>query len=293
MAQMQAVFLDNWIKTTGEVLHGDHVLSRLSSRRATIDAQMFAVRQRAAATSMHLMYLLSITAARTVHRHRAIPTSCRIELRCDALLDARKRGVKVRVVFPGPHIDATLVRRASRASGASCWKPASRSTSTCRPCSTARCMIVDGQWVSVGSANFDNRSFRLNDEANLNVFSEPLAMELAAHVRQRSGPITQVRATPLAQPVARRSAPWNGWRRDWTPSCSQLPDAGACSHHDPIGLAQHVCDVLGATLGAEVIPVRVFPEVEHEHDLLRRRALPGGAGLSTGCSGASRCHPSR
>jgi cardiolipin synthase len=32
--------------------------------------------------------------------------------------------------------------------------------------------------VSVGSANFDTRSFRLNDEANLNVFSSELAMEL-------------------------------------------------------------------------------------------------------------------
>jgi cardiolipin synthase len=36
-------------------------------------------------------------------------------------------------------------------------------------------LVIDGVWSSVGSANFDDRSFRLNDEANLNVFSEELA----------------------------------------------------------------------------------------------------------------------
>ena len=38
-------------------------------------------------------------------------------------------------------------------------------------------MIVDEVWVSVGSTNFDNRSFRLNDEANLNVFDHAFALE--------------------------------------------------------------------------------------------------------------------
>ena len=41
-------------------------------------------------------------------------------------------------------------------------------------------MIVDGMWVSVGSTNFDNRSFRLNDEANLNVLDRDFARALTA-----------------------------------------------------------------------------------------------------------------
>ena len=36
-------------------------------------------------------------------------------------------------------------------------------------------LVVDGLLVSVGSTNFDNRSFRLNDEANLNVLNERFA----------------------------------------------------------------------------------------------------------------------
>jgi len=41
---------------------------------------------------------------------------------------------------------------------------------------------VDGIWTSVGSANFDDRSFRLNDEANLNVFSSELAAEQIRYI---------------------------------------------------------------------------------------------------------------
>jgi cardiolipin synthase len=36
-------------------------------------------------------------------------------------------------------------------------------------------MVVDEAWTSVGSTNFDNRSFRLNDEANLNVLDAEFA----------------------------------------------------------------------------------------------------------------------
>jgi cardiolipin synthase len=38
-------------------------------------------------------------------------------------------------------------------------------------------MIVDDVWVSVGSTNFDDRSFRLNDEANLNIYDAAFATE--------------------------------------------------------------------------------------------------------------------
>jgi cardiolipin synthase len=45
-------------------------------------------------------------------------------------------------------------------------------------------MVVDGRWTSVGSCNFDDRSFRLNDEANLNVFDEAFACRQMEHVER-------------------------------------------------------------------------------------------------------------
>jgi cardiolipin synthase len=54
-------------------------------------------------------------------------------------------------------------------------------------------MVVDEQWTSVGSTNFDSRSFRLNDEANLNVYDQVFARGQAAVFEQdkaRSNRIT-------------------------------------------------------------------------------------------------------
>ena len=91
------------------------------------------------------------------------------------LVAARKRGVEVDIILPGKHIDTQTVRRASR----SRWGPLLEAgvkiyeyQPTMFHCKT---MIVDDVWVSVGSTNFDNRSFRLNDEANLNVLDPALA----------------------------------------------------------------------------------------------------------------------
>jgi cardiolipin synthase len=62
VAQMQAVFLDNWIKASGEVLHGERYFPVL---RAVGDgpAQMFSSSPTGGSESMQLMYLLAITSA--------------------------------------------------------------------------------------------------------------------------------------------------------------------------------------------------------------------------------------
>ena len=92
------------------------------------------------------------------------------------LVAARKRGVKVQIIVPGPLIDAEITRKASRAR----WGPLLESgieiyeyMPTMFHC---KIMVVDTLWTSVGSTNFDNRSFRLNDEANLNVLDRDFAL---------------------------------------------------------------------------------------------------------------------
>jgi len=123
---------------------------------------------------MHLMYLLSIAAAvRTIDLAMAyfVPD----EVTSAALISAMKRGVRVRLILPGKHIDAEFVRSASRAS----WGPLLQAGALIYEYQPTmyhvKLLIVDGVWSSVGSTNFDARSFRLNDEANLNVYDEPFA----------------------------------------------------------------------------------------------------------------------
>jgi cardiolipin synthase len=176
VAQMQAVFLDNWIRTTGEILHGERYFPSIKPA-GSMDAQMFGSSQSSGSDSMHLLVLLAITAARqTIDIGNSYFIPDRLLMR--ALLDARKRGVKIRIVLPGPHMDSPMVRYASRAAWDRLMSAGIEIYEYLPTMFHCKVMIVDRQWVSVGSANFDMRSFRLNYEANLNVFSEPLAIQL-------------------------------------------------------------------------------------------------------------------
>ena len=173
VGQMQAVFLDNWIKVSGEVLHGPDYFPLLAPAGSS-RAQMFSSSPTGGSESMELMYLLAITsAARSIDLSAAyfVPD----ELSRRALLEAMKRGVKLRIVVPGEHIDSEAVRSASRAQ----WGPLLSAGATIAEYGPTmyhcKVMIVDGLLVSVGSTNFDNRSFRLNDEATLNIMDAEFA----------------------------------------------------------------------------------------------------------------------
>ena len=182
VAQMQAAFNDNWTKVTGRVLHGEAYFPPLEPQ-GDAHAQMFQSSPEGGAESMQLMYLLAITAAaRSIELSSAyfVPD----ELTLQTLVDARRRGVRVRVIVPGPLIDAEVVRKASRAN----WGPllaAGVEIHEYQPTMFhCKVLVVDGLLVSVGSTNFDTRSFRLNDEANLNVLDATFAARQVAVFEQ-------------------------------------------------------------------------------------------------------------
>ena len=175
VAQMQAVFLDNWIKATGVVLHGDDYFPELSAA-GTDDAQMFSSSPSGGSESMHLMYLLAITAAQhSIHLSSAyfVPD----QLSTQALADALKRGVKVQIIVPGEHTDAAIVRRASRARWGDLLAAGAEIYEYQPTMYHCKVLIIDSLMVSVGSTNFDTRSFRLNDEANLNIYAADFARQ--------------------------------------------------------------------------------------------------------------------
>ena len=173
VAQMQAVFMDNWLKITGKLMHGESYFPALQTMGSS-DAQVFSSSPSGGSESMELMYHLSITAAeRTIDLSSAyfVPD----ELTTKALTDALRRGVKIRIITPGEIIDTETVRAASRGS----WGPLLKAGAEIHEYQPSmyhcKVMIVDNLLVSVGSTNFDNRSFRLNDEANLNIFDATFA----------------------------------------------------------------------------------------------------------------------
>ena len=173
VAQMQAAFLDNWIKTTGTVLQGDAYFPELEDQ-GDAEAQIFTASPSGGGDSMLLMYLMAITAARkTIDLSAAyfVPDP----LTRAALKDALRRGVRVRIIVPGKHIDTEVVRKASRAGWGELLGAGAKIHEYEPTMFHCKTLIVDRLLVSVGSTNFDNRSFRLNEEANLNIYDGDFA----------------------------------------------------------------------------------------------------------------------
>ena len=173
VGQMQAVFMDNWIKVSGDVLHGSDYFPLLKPAGSG-KAHVFSSSASGGSESMRLMYLLAITAA-SHSVHLSTPYFVPDILTSNAIADAAKRGVNVQIITVGSHGDSETVRRASRAR----WGPLLEAgveiyeyQPTMYHC---KVMIVDALWVTVGSTNFDPRSFRLNDEANVSFFDTDFA----------------------------------------------------------------------------------------------------------------------
>lgn len=182
VAQLQAAFTDNWTKVKGNVLHSGEYFPELKENGPYF-AQVFKSSTEGGAESMHLMYLLSIAAAQeSIHLSMAyfVPDV----LARDAMVAALKRGVTIQIILPGRYIDQTLVRSASRGTWGSLLEAGAEIFEFQPTMFHCKVLIVDKQWVSVGSTNFDNRSFKLNDEANLNIYDQQFAQRQLADFRR-------------------------------------------------------------------------------------------------------------
>jgi cardiolipin synthase len=173
VAQLQATFATSWLKTRGQVLHGADYFPPLAPTGPYL-AQ--AIRSGAHNENLDLMYLLAIASAqKTLRIENAyfLPD----DLMRKELTEAAKRGVKVEVMVPGKKIDQKLVRLASKRHWPELIRAGVRIFEYQPTMVHVKLMIVDDIFVSVGSGNFDNRSIRLNDEANLDVLDRSFAAQ--------------------------------------------------------------------------------------------------------------------
>ena len=204
VAQMQAVFMDNWIKTTGAVLHGLDYFPPLESVGKG-SAQVFSSSPSGGSASMELMYLMSITAAaRTIRLSSSyfVPNDVAVA----TMVAALRRGVKLQIIVPGPHTDTETVSAASKARWGDLLAAGAEIYEYQPTMYHCKVMIVDEFMVSTGSTNFDDRSFRLNDEANLNIYDASFAAEqvqvfAADLARSRRVTLAEWQARPLKDKV--------------------------------------------------------------------------------------------
>ena len=170
-------FAENWLEATGEVLVGDGYTPELEA--VDDGGPMQVVRSSAGVgdTNVEALYYLAIAAARESLDLTAAYFVPRPAF-SDALVAAAARGVRVRVLVPGEHIDKAPVRVAGRSSYGELLDSGVEIHEYGPTMLHAKALVVDGVWSSVGSVNFDNRSFQLHDEATLCVQSRAFAGEL-------------------------------------------------------------------------------------------------------------------
>ena len=213
---LQGAFAENWLEATGEVLVGPAYLPELEP--VCDDGAMQVVRSTAEVgdTNVEALYFLAIACARrSLHLTSAYfaPRPAFVE----ALTDAAGRGVDVRVLVPGPHIDKEVVRQAGRAVYEQLLDGGVQIFEYGPTMIHAKTLTIDGTWSSIGSVNFDNRSFQLQDEVTLCVRSEPFAAQLAEQFARdlgRSAQIDLARWNDRALPARMREAVTKVARRE-------------------------------------------------------------------------------
>lgn len=203
VAQLQAAFHDNWLKTGGDVLQGPHYFPALAPAGPAAGATFYSS-PRLGQTGVELMYHLAIASAREtllIENAYFLPDRPLVE----ALGAAARRGVKVQIIMPGEHMDQKAVRRASRKRWRELLNAGVELYEYSPTMLHSKLLIADGLFVSVGSSNLDPRSFRINDEANFNILDRGVAAELTrifrADLRQAKPVPPDASASPAEVPA--------------------------------------------------------------------------------------------
>lgn len=197
VAQFQAAFNDNWIKATGQVLNGVQHFPKLSTAGDT-KAHLFISSPTGGSDSMQLMYLMAIAAAtKQIDLQSAYFVPDQLSIK--AMLAATARGVKVRLLLPGEHIDSDTVRLASRAQWGPLLEAGVEIYEYLPTMMHNKMLIVDNELVSVGSTNFDPRSFHLNDEASMNIYDRNFASQMTLVFEQDLKPTRRYTYTQWQQ----------------------------------------------------------------------------------------------
>jgi cardiolipin synthase len=174
---LQGAFIENWLEATGQFLVGETYLPELQPFASGVPAQVTRSGAGKGDSNMEMLFLLALAAA----RRRIWLTTAYFSPRplfLEILIAAAQKGVDVRILLPGPYSNQLVAREAGRTTYSLLLGAGVQIYEYQPTMMHAKTLTIDGIWSSVGSTNFDNRSFALNDEVNLSVQDVALATEL-------------------------------------------------------------------------------------------------------------------
>lgn len=175
---LQTGFAQNWLECTGELVTGPYFYPIPASAGA-LSLQTIMSSPETGASTVRVMYCLAISAAHTsidIANPYFVPDHVSIDL----FRDAVKRGVRVRVMVAGHSNDTMVTRYNSTRLYGALLEAGVELYEYNRTMMHHKIMMVDGLWSTVGTANFDNRSFSHNEESNVSVIDEGVTHELLA-----------------------------------------------------------------------------------------------------------------
>lgn len=177
VAQLQSAFAENWIEETGEVPGGTNFFPQLEPVGNT-KAHAVWLSPAGSPSTLKVLHYMAIRAARksiTIQNPYFLPDP-------DArrgLLEAVGRGVEVRIMLPSTDAsDSKIVQHASHHHYGTLLEGGVKLFEYRRTLLHQKVFVIDGTWAAVGSTNFDDRSFEVNDEISLVIHDQTIAREL-------------------------------------------------------------------------------------------------------------------
>ena len=175
--RLQSCFSENWIEETGEIPAGDKYFPHLQPTGSSV-AHVAYTSPSGSVSSVQILYYLAIKSAKReilIQNPYLLPDDEAIK----ALAEAVKRGVDVRIMVPATDAtDSAIVQHASHHHFGNLLKRGVKVYEYHHTLLHQKVIVVDGIWASVGSTNWDERSFQLNDEVNVGVLDPAVATQL-------------------------------------------------------------------------------------------------------------------
>lgn len=179
VTSIQAGFIENWLEASGEILTGRKYFPPNEIKERMEAIVVDSSPSTGGSTRARILYQTMLASAqKTIHITTPYFLPDR-SARAEMVRAIRERGVEMKIIVPGAHSDHLLTRRSSRRLFGDLLKAGAKIYEYEKAMIHAKTMMIDDLWSVVGSTNFDNRSFGLNDEINLAARDTKLAERLA------------------------------------------------------------------------------------------------------------------
>lgn len=175
--RIQSAFSENWVEETGDVPAGQKYFpdtKPVGETRAHL-AYTTPSNSSSAVAILHFLAIRAATKSITIQNPYFLPDPEAME----ALGEAVKRGVKIRVMLPAAEAsDSPMVQHASHHHFGTLLKAGVLIFEYYKTLLHQKVITVDGAWSAIGSTNFDDRSFKINDEISVGLYDKDIAREL-------------------------------------------------------------------------------------------------------------------